>query len=104
MKPSNVTLESLSDIQRVSTLGDVRRVIGQSLLALARKEISAADVTAMAKGVDSIANTLMAEISLARTRHDLRDQGAELGKMVQIGATLIGNSDPADRVGGAATE
>lgn len=90
MKPSQNTLESLSDMQQVSTLGDVRRIIGQSLLALARKEISAADVTAMAKAVDSIANSLNAEISLARTTHDLRQSGADLGKIVQVGQTLIG--------------
>lgn len=91
MKPSQNTLESLSDMQQVSTLGDVRRIIGQSLLALARKEVSAADVTAMAKAVDSIANSLNAEISLARTSHELRQSGADLGKIVHIGQTLIGS-------------
>ena len=78
-------------MHQVSTLGDVRRIIGNSLLALARKEISANDVMAMAKAVDSIANSINAEVSLARTRVDLRDKGAELGKLVQLGATLIGN-------------
>jgi len=91
MKASENTLESLADMTQVATLGDVRRIIGQSLLALARKEISAADVTAMAKAVDSIANTLNAEVSLAKTAHDLRQQGADLGKVVHIGQTLIGS-------------
>lgn len=91
MKPSQNTLESLSSMTQVSTLGDVRRIIGQSLLALARKEISAADVTAMAKAVDSIANSMHAEISLARTSHDLRQSGADLGKIVHVGQTLIGS-------------
>ena len=94
MKASQTTLESLSDMHQVSTLGDVRRIIGNSLLALARKEISANDVMAMAKAVDSIANSINAEVSLARTRVDLRDKGAELGKLVQLGATLIGNESP----------
>jgi hypothetical protein len=91
MKPSQSTLDSLADLQQVSTLGDVRRIIGNSLLALARKEISATDVVAMSKGVDAIANSLHAEISLAKVRHELREHGAELGKLVRIGATLIGN-------------
>ena len=90
MKPSLNTLESLADMQQVSTLGDVRRIIGQSLLALARKEISAADVTAMAKGVDAIANCLNAEVALARTSHELRQTGADLGKIVHVGQALIG--------------
>lgn len=91
MKPSQNTLESLADMQQVATLGDVRRIIGQSLLALARKEISATDVTAMAKAADSISNSLNAEIGLARTAHDLRQSGADLGKIVHIGQTLIGS-------------
>lgn len=90
MKPSNNTLESLQDIDSMSTLGDVRRVIAQSLLALARKEISATDLTAMAKAADSIANTLNAEISLAKTSHELRKTGADLGEIVHLGQTLIG--------------
>ena len=91
MKPSQNTLDSLANLQQVATLGDVRRIIGQSLLALARKEISAADVTAMAKGVDAISNSLNAEISLARTAHDLRQTGADLGKIVHVGQTMIGS-------------
>lgn len=91
MKPSQNTLESISDMTQVATLGDVRRIIGQSLLALARKEISASDVVAIAKGVDAISNSLNAEISLARTAHDLRQTGANLGEVVHIGKTLIGN-------------
>lgn len=93
MKASQQTLESLADIQQVSTLGDVRRVIATSLLALARKEISATDVTAMAKGVEAIANTLKAEISLARVRHEMREQGGQLGPLVAIGCTLIGSGE-----------
>jgi hypothetical protein len=77
-------------MQQVATLGDVRRIIGQSLLALARKEISATDVTAMAKGVDSIANSLQSEIALFKLKNEMRDAGAELGKLVSIGSTLIG--------------
>lgn len=90
MKPSQNTLDSLEDMQRVETLGDVRRVIGQSLLALARKEISATDLTAMSRAADAIANTLSAEVSLAKTAHELRKTGANLGEIVHVGRTLIG--------------
>lgn len=91
MKPSQNTLDSLADMGQVSTLGDVRRIIGQSLLALARKEISATDVAAMSKGVDAIANSLQAEVSLFKLKNEMREHGAELGKLVRIGATLIGS-------------
>lgn len=91
MKASKDTLESLSDLTAITTLGDLRRVIAQTCLALARKEISANDVTAMAKAVDAVSASLMAEIALAKTRHELRGAGAELGKTVQFGQTLIGS-------------
>lgn len=89
MNPSQNTLESLQDISQVQTLGDVRRIISQSLLALARKEISATDVVAMSKGVDAISNSINAEISLVKLRNDMREQGAELGNAARFGATLI---------------
>lgn len=93
MKASPNTLEALADLQEIATLGDLRRVIAQTCLALARKEISATDVTAMAKAVDAVSASLMAEIALAKTRHELRTTGADLGKTVQFGQTLIGSGD-----------
>lgn len=90
MKPSLNTLESLEDMQKVETMGDVRRVIGQSLLALARKEISATDLTAMGKAADAMANTLNVEVKMVRTAHELRKAGVEIGQIVHIGKTLIG--------------
>lgn len=97
MKASQNTLDSLANIEQVQTLGDIRRIMGQSLLALARKEISATDIVAMAKAVDAISNSLNAEISLARTAHDLRESGSALSKSVQLGRTLIGSEMQADK-------
>jgi hypothetical protein len=44
----------------------------------------------MSKGVDAISNSLVAEISLFKLRNEMRENGAELGKLVSIGATMIG--------------
>lgn len=96
MKASQTTLESLADMQQVSTGGDLRRIVANSMLALARKEISATDVEAMAKGLDSISNSLTAEIKVAKTSVELREKGANLGRVVQLGAMLIGNT-PIDK-------
>jgi hypothetical protein len=90
MKPSQNTLESLSDIKAVETSGDLRRIGAQMLLALARKEISATDLEAAAKMIDSQANHLNAEVKLAKAAIELRERGADLGKVVHIGRTLIG--------------
>lgn len=96
MKPSQTTLDSLADMQQVATGGDLRRIVANSLLALARKEISATDVEAMAKGLDSISNSLTAEIKVAKTSIELREKGAQLGRVAHLGSMLIGNA-PAEK-------
>jgi hypothetical protein len=95
MKPSKTVLEGLQDLDQISTLGDLRRVVGNSLLALARKEISATDVEAMGKGLDAISNSLNAEIKVARVKLDLRQTGGQMGEIVHLGQTLIGNAPQA---------
>ncbi len=60
------------------------------MLALARKEVSAVDVCAMAKAADAIAHTLDTEVKLMRAAHELRRTGANIGEIVQVGRTLIG--------------
>jgi hypothetical protein len=92
MKESKTLIESLSDMDEVQTQGDLRRIISNSLLALARKEISATDLEAMAKGMDSISNSLNAELRILKTKIELRELGASIGDITQLGNLLIGNS------------
>ena len=91
MKPSTSLIDSLANMESVTTQGDLRRIVANSLLALARKEISATDVTAMGKGLESINNSLLAEIKVAKMAIELRTQGGELGKVVELGNLVIGN-------------
>lgn len=91
MKTSNTLTESLEDMTGVVTQGDLRRIVANSLLALARKELSATDLEAMARGLDSISNSLNAEIRVAKTSIELRDKGGNLGQVVQLGHLVIGN-------------
>jgi hypothetical protein len=90
MKVSTNTLESLSDIERVETSGDIRRIGGQLLLALARKEISATDVEAAAKMIAAQALHLKAEVDTHFKAQLLREKGAEIGKLPQLGRMVIG--------------
>lgn len=94
MKASVATLEGIADLDQVRTGGDLRRIVGNALLALARDEISATKVEAMAKGLDSISNSLNAEVKVAKTSIELREKGADLGKVVHLGNMLIGNAAP----------
>ena len=89
MKAAKTLIESLETMEQVGTQGDIRRIVANSLLALARKEISATDVEAMAKGLDSISNSLNAEIKVARTAIELREKGGKLGDVVHLGQMLI---------------
>ena len=90
MKPAKTLTDSLENMEEVTTQGDLRRIVANSLLALARKEISATDLEAMAKGLDSISNSLNAEIKVARTAIELREKGGQLGSVVHLGNLLIG--------------
>ena len=96
MKPSVTLLESLADMQAVETNGDLRRIVANTMLALVRKEVSATDLEALAKGLDSISNSLNAEVKVAKTRIELREKGADLGKVVHLGRMVIGNTEPND--------
>lgn len=90
MKPSQNTLESLSDIDRVETTGQVRRIGAQMLLALARKEISPTDVEAAAKMIAAQAMHMQTEVKLAIAATALREKGASLGKIAHMGQQVIG--------------
>lgn len=103
MKTAKTLIESLSDMEEVATQGDLRRIVANSLLALARKEVSATDVEAMAKGLDSISNSLNAEIRVAKAKIELREHGGDIGKLVHMGQMLIGNPPKQDS-GGELTE
>ena len=85
MKPSQNTLESLSDITEVRSAGQIRRIGSQMLLALARKEVSAADIMAAAKITDSMANLTAVELKVRKYADDLRQRGSELVKPGQLG-------------------
>lgn len=95
MKQAETLVESLGNMAAVTTQGDIRRIVANSLLALARKEISATDVEALAKGLDSISNSLNAEIKVAKTAMELRALGGSIGDTVQLGTLLIGTPDTA---------
>ncbi len=92
MNASQTLTQALGTLAAVTTKGDLRQIVANSLLALARKEISATDVEAMAKGLDSISNSLNAELKIAKARIELRDKGADLGKQAHLGQMLIGNT------------
>lgn len=92
MTPSQNTLDSLSDIGKVSETGHIRRIGAQMLLALARKEISATDVDAASKMIGAQAAHMAAEVKVAKAQIELREKGADLGKTAVIGKMVISDA------------
>lgn len=92
MKAAKTLIESLADMDEVSTSGDLRRINANAMLALARKEISATDAEAMAKLMDSISNNMNAEVKITKMKIELREHAAELGKVVHLGRLLIASA------------
>jgi hypothetical protein len=90
MKASRSLIDALSDIERMETTGDVRRVGAEMLLALARKEISATDVDAAAKMVAAQAAHMAAEVKTAINAQTIREKGGDIGRIQHLGRTLIG--------------
>lgn len=91
MKPSQNTLDSLSDMKEVRTAGDVRRIGSQMLLALARKEISATDIDAASKMMTAQASLLAVELKAWSCANEMRKTGSSLTKEGQLGELdLIG--------------
>ncbi|WP_439606855.1 hypothetical protein [Hydrogenophaga sp.] len=95
MKVSQSLEQALSDISRMETTGDIRRVGAEMLLALARKEISATDVDAAAKMVAAQAAHMMAEVKTAVNAQTIREKGGDIGRISHMGRTLIGTPDAA---------
>lgn len=93
MKPSKNTLEALEALPSLVTTGDLRQIVSVQLLALARKEVAAADILAMASLLDSISNSLNTEIRVAKAQVELRTLGGELGNVAQLGRLGIGKPE-----------
>jgi hypothetical protein len=95
MKAGETMLEGLGNLASVTTTGDLRRIVANSMLALARKEIASSDVETLAKGLDSISNSLQAEVKLAKLQIEMRAQGGALGKQEAtpgLGQLVIGST------------
>jgi hypothetical protein len=83
------SIRALDDMTVVSSMGDVRRIVSTAMLALVRKEVSAADATALADLCDAMSNNVNAEVKLAKAQIELREKGANLGNVVEMGKLLL---------------
>jgi hypothetical protein len=84
------TMQALDAMDEVRTSGDLRRIVSNTLLALSRKEISATDVEVIAKGLDTISNSLNVEIKMARLDIDLKKAGLKMKSDAELGKLHIG--------------
>lgn len=89
MKPSPKLVDALASVGRVDSTGKIRRIGSEMLLALARGEVSAADVDAASKMIAAISLNIHTEVRLAVAAADLRAKGANLAKIAQLGQAKI---------------
>ena len=84
-------LDNLGNLQAVTTTGDLRRIVAESMLALVRKEIPRTDAETLAKGLDAISNSLQAEVKIAKLQMEMRKQGGALGTAPRVDDVPLGN-------------
>lgn len=78
MKASSAIVQALADIDRIEKGDDIRRVCSEMMLGLARKEVSATDVEAMAKIVAAQAAAKMTDLKVAMWAHEIRTTAGAL--------------------------
>ncbi len=92
MKPSATALSATANMSVVKTTGDLRTLVSNHLLALARGETAPTNLEAMAKALDSISNSLNTELKIAKAKIEVRELAGSLGKDHLLGDMLIGGS------------
>lgn len=80
MKSSETMEDALGNMMAVTTTGDLRRIVANAMLAHARGEVPNSSLESLAKGLDSISNSLQAEVKIAKLRYEMHSQGGNLGK------------------------
>lgn len=92
-KPSETMNEALGALAAVTTTGDLRRIVANAMLAHVRGEMSSATLEAVSKGLDSVSNSLQAEVKIARLRQEMHKAGGGLAvpdKDAGLGQLAIG--------------
>ena len=94
MKTAPTIIDSLANLQKVTTAGDLRTIVGNSMLALVRKELSESTALALGDLGKSMSMLMSAECKMMKTKVELRNLGEDVGRIAAMGNTIIGN-DPA---------
>lgn len=89
MKPSQTALESIKNTPALRTDGEINSVLGNVLLALLRKEISATDATAAVAITDGMCNVMNTTIKAMRLKIDLQKSTGEKVKLVELGQQVF---------------
>lgn len=80
MKPSTNVVEALADIEHFEDGAQLRRIGGEMLLALARKQLPAADVEAAAKMILALSANWSTQLRHEAQAAEMRANLALVGK------------------------
>jgi hypothetical protein len=78
------------EISRISTTGDARRMILDTIMELRRGEMPAATGMAIAANMKVLNDSIQVEINAAKLCLQTEGRAHEFGRVVQMGQTLIG--------------
>lgn len=86
MSKTSPTMEdALGNLMAVTTTGDLRRIVANAMLAHIRGELAGSSLEQVSKGLDSISNSLQAEVKIAKLRREMHLQGGNLNKFDKDG-------------------
>ena len=89
MKTAPTVADALKNTPAIRTTGDVRALLANTMLALARGEIGVDKATAMVGCADSMCNVMNTEVKAIRLRIEMAKEAKESVKLQQFGQLLI---------------
>lgn len=89
MKPNSPLADTLAGMQTITQSGQIRFVVSNSLLAVARGEMPPKTLHSLCKASDSVSTSMDAEVRLELAKAKLRLLGADIGKHETFGTNVI---------------
>jgi hypothetical protein len=85
--------ENVNKFQSLSSFGDARRFILQTMLDVRNGDIGTNQAMAIAANMKVLNDNIQTEINYAKIAMQAKEKGHDFGKIVRMGTKLIGESE-----------
>lgn len=89
MKPSSTINVSLKNLPAIRTDGDINSVLGNTLLAFLRGEISAGDAQTVVALTDGMCNAVNTSVKAMRAKIDMQRAAEKKVQLVELGQQVF---------------